>query len=98
MHLATQRFLAARRGDRVWEAGCDYGAWAVERLALRLRPSALGARLSQAGHDAQASGPQTVARQRVPPFERPQRIRPTYEQAETDRLQRNRRRATRGGN
>jgi hypothetical protein len=42
LHLGTQRFLAARRGDREWEAGCDYGALALGRLESRLRPRALG--------------------------------------------------------
>jgi hypothetical protein len=40
LHLGTQRFLAARRGDRQWEASCDYAILAVGRLATRLRPEA----------------------------------------------------------
>jgi HAMP domain-containing protein len=38
LHLRTQRFLAARRGDRMWEASCDYAALSLERLGARLRP------------------------------------------------------------
>jgi hypothetical protein len=38
LHLGTQRFLAARRGDRLWEASCDYAALSLERLGARLRP------------------------------------------------------------
>jgi hypothetical protein len=45
LHLGTQRFLAARRGDRAWEASCDYAALALERLESRLRPETFGARL-----------------------------------------------------
>jgi hypothetical protein len=44
LHLATQRFLAERRRDLLWEAGCDYAGLALERLASRMRPGALGAR------------------------------------------------------
>src|SRR3990172_8966370 len=45
LHLGTQRFLAARRGDRIWEAGWDYGALGLARLESRLRPGTLGAPL-----------------------------------------------------
>lgn len=38
LHLSTQRFLAERRGDRIWEASCDYAALSLERLGSRLRP------------------------------------------------------------
>jgi hypothetical protein len=38
LHLGTQRFLAARRGDRMWEASCDYAALSLERLQALLRP------------------------------------------------------------
>ena len=38
LHLCTQRFLAARRDDRMWEASCDYATLSLERLAARLRP------------------------------------------------------------
>jgi hypothetical protein len=38
LHLATQRFLAERRGDRIWEASCDYAALSLERIGARLRP------------------------------------------------------------
>jgi hypothetical protein len=38
LHLSTQRFLAERRGDRIWEASCDYAALSIERLGSRLRP------------------------------------------------------------
>jgi len=36
LHLATQRFLARRRGDLIWEAGCDYGAMTLSRLESQL--------------------------------------------------------------
>ena len=38
LHLSTQRFLAERRGDRIWEASCDYAALSLERIGARLRP------------------------------------------------------------
>ena len=38
LHLGTQRFLAERRGDWLWEASCDYAALALERMGSRLRP------------------------------------------------------------
>jgi hypothetical protein len=41
LHVTTDRFLAARRGDKMWEAACDYAALALTRLALRLRPTVL---------------------------------------------------------
>jgi hypothetical protein len=37
LHLSTERFLAERRRDAVWEAGCDYAALALLRLESRLR-------------------------------------------------------------
>jgi hypothetical protein len=48
LHLATQRFLAERRHDLLWEAGCDYAGLALERLCSRMRPSALAARTVRA--------------------------------------------------
>ena len=45
LHLGTQRFLAERRGDRIWEASCDYAALSLERLESRLRPETFGAPL-----------------------------------------------------
>lgn len=45
LHLGTQRFLAARRGDRLWEASCDYAVLALGRLTARLRPEAYRAEL-----------------------------------------------------
>jgi len=41
LHLITQRFLAGRRGDRMWEASCDYAALSLEQLAARMRPGML---------------------------------------------------------
>jgi hypothetical protein len=38
LHLNTQRFLAAKRGDRIWEASCDYAALSLGRLGARMRP------------------------------------------------------------
>jgi hypothetical protein len=52
LHLATQRFLAERRGDRIWEASCDYAALSLERIGSRLRP----------GMFEQPLFPKTVAR------------------------------------
>jgi hypothetical protein len=45
LHLSTQRFLAERRGDGIWEASCDYAALSLERLGARLRPEAFAAEL-----------------------------------------------------
>ena len=45
LHLGTQRFLAERRGDRMWEASCDYAALSLQRLESRLRPGMFGAPL-----------------------------------------------------
>lgn len=36
LHLGTERFLARRRRDLVWEAGCDYAVMAVARLESQL--------------------------------------------------------------
>jgi hypothetical protein len=41
LHLATQRFLAHRRGDLIWEAGCDYAAMTLTRLESQLSFSRL---------------------------------------------------------
>jgi hypothetical protein len=53
LHLATQRFLAERRGDRIWEASCDYAALSLERIGARLRPGMfeqpLFAKMARAG-------------------------------------------------
>ncbi len=49
LHLRTQRFLALRRGDAVWEASCDYAGLAIGQLASRLRPEALERRLEKTG-------------------------------------------------
>ncbi len=43
LHVTTDRFLAGRRGDKMWEAACDYAALALMRLESRLRPTALTA-------------------------------------------------------
>lgn len=43
LHVATDRFLAERRGDWTWEAACDYSALALARLASRLGRPALAA-------------------------------------------------------
>ena len=42
LHLGTERFLARRRRDPVWEAGCDYASAALARLEKRLSPERLG--------------------------------------------------------
>lgn len=41
LHVTTDRFLAGRRGDKIWEAACDYAALALTRLESRLRPATL---------------------------------------------------------
>ena len=41
LHVTTDRFLAGRRGDKMWEAACDYAALALARLESRLRPTVL---------------------------------------------------------
>jgi hypothetical protein len=55
LHLGTQRFLAARRGDRLWEASCDYAVLAVGRLAARMRPEAYRAELCAAARPARGA-------------------------------------------
>jgi hypothetical protein len=40
LHLGTERFLARRRRDLVWEAGCDYAVMAVARLESQLTRTA----------------------------------------------------------
>jgi hypothetical protein len=52
LHLGTQRFLAARRGDRMWEASCDYAALSLQRLGSRMRPGTFGAPLLPAARPA----------------------------------------------
>src|ERR1700733_8061718 len=41
LHVTTDRFLAGRRGDKMWEAACDYAVLALARLESRLRPTVL---------------------------------------------------------
>jgi hypothetical protein len=41
LHLLTSRFLAERRQDVIWEAGCDYATLAIARLMSRLHPATL---------------------------------------------------------
>jgi len=41
LHVTTDRFLAGRRGDKMWEAACDYAALSLARLESRLRPTVL---------------------------------------------------------
>jgi hypothetical protein len=55
LHLGTQRFLAERRGDRIWEASCDYAALSLERLGARLRPEAFAAELFPAAPRTQTT-------------------------------------------
>jgi hypothetical protein len=45
MHLGTARFLAERRQDALWEAGCEDAALTLARLASRMTPAALDAAL-----------------------------------------------------
>ena len=45
LHLQTDRFLAERRRDPVWEVACDYAVLALGRLASRLCASARDASL-----------------------------------------------------
>jgi hypothetical protein len=54
LHLGTQRFLAARRGDRIWEVSCDYAELSLERLGARLRPEAFAAELFPAEQQTRA--------------------------------------------
>jgi hypothetical protein len=41
LHVTTDRFLAGLRGDKMWEAACDYAALALARLGSRLPPEVL---------------------------------------------------------
>jgi hypothetical protein len=43
LHLSTERFLAERRRDAVWQAGCETATLALERLASRLCARSLDA-------------------------------------------------------
>ena len=45
LHLQTDRFLAERRRDPIWEVGCDYAMLALGRLSSRLSPSTRDASL-----------------------------------------------------
>jgi hypothetical protein len=56
LHLGTQRFLAARRDDRLWEASCNYAALTVTRLAARLRPEVYRAELLPAARAVRVRG------------------------------------------
>ena len=57
LHLETDRFLAERRRDAIWESGCDYAALALGRLASRMRASAL--------HQSIRCAPAAESRRRV---------------------------------
>jgi hypothetical protein len=41
LHLGTARFLARRRRDLLWEAGCDYADLVVARLRSQLSTTRL---------------------------------------------------------
>jgi len=43
LHLSTERFLAERRRDAIWQAGCETATLALERLASRLGARSLDA-------------------------------------------------------
>lgn len=45
LHLTTERFLAERRGDAVWDAACAGAARAVDRIAAGMTSAALARRL-----------------------------------------------------
>jgi hypothetical protein len=45
LHLRTDRFLAERRRDAVWDASCDYASLALTRIASRMSPSMLAERV-----------------------------------------------------
>ena len=57
LHVTTDRFLASRRGDKMWEAGCDYAVLALTRLESRLQPALLDAWIcATAGAGRSAAG------------------------------------------
>ena len=56
LHLATDRFLARRRHDLVWEAGCDYAGLALARLASQLSGTRRASRLVLTPFSAVAAG------------------------------------------
>jgi len=62
LHLSTQRFLAARRGDRIWEVSCDYAALSLDRLGARLRPETFAAELFPVVGQLRASARRTRRR------------------------------------
>jgi len=46
LHLQTERFLAAHRGDALWEAGCVGAAVALADVVAGMREAELGAPLA----------------------------------------------------
>lgn len=65
LHVTTDRFLASRRGDKMWEAACDYAVLALTRLESRLRPALLGSWIcatSGAGSPAAGRSPRACTR------------------------------------
>lgn len=66
LHVTTDRFLAGRRGDKMWEAACDYAALALARLESRLRPTVLAEWIcapASTGRAAERCGPADGAQQ-----------------------------------
>jgi hypothetical protein len=45
LHLRTDRFLAERRRDAVWEASCDCASLALAQMASRMSASMLAERV-----------------------------------------------------
>jgi hypothetical protein len=63
LHVTTDRFLAGRRGDKIWEAACDYAALSLTRLESRLRPAVLDEWISAPAGAEQRSPTRKSARQ-----------------------------------
>lgn len=60
LHVTTDRFLASRRGDKMWEAACDYAALALTRLESRLRPTLLGAWICATAGPGRSAGARSM--------------------------------------
>ena len=61
LHLQTERFLAAHRGDAIWEAGCLGAALALADVVAAMAEAEMNAPLPpQRSQDRRALGPRLV--------------------------------------
>ncbi len=64
LHLATDRFLARRRGDAVWEAACDYSAMVLAHMETQLAPDGLAESLPRLAQEVPPLSAASVPRER----------------------------------